>query len=550
MERNHTFLKRLTAALLSILLCAGSLGGLAQEETAQPEVTQKPLDIMIRVNPRENPDYAKIISEAESWVTMPSGDEIVYGAPQLRLGESDTDADYCEKIPIYEQYDSKTKLWNKNITPEILGDEYTLSVKDGVIRATTPDGEILYTGNDAGAAANAAIGHMSSEGGTLLVLEGEYPVHTTIWMKDNVRLYGENRPILSLYEPTHIIRGPENLDNTAICNFILDGRTSTAEQAGAICYEAYSTNNYFADIHARDFTSSVIVIFGTGVKNNIITRCKVTDNIWGNAISFGFGDHGLMQDCYVSRTGWGGLACSRQGGTKILDNVVVESGYYLENTAYFCHGIAIDSFGAVRSSDIWIQGNMVKDAGCAGIEVCDYQDNATVIANVVDGTGRAMPKDCYGLYFGGGLSESVKCYYAYNTVSNTHGAGISVNAPPDTPYTRQVILCNNDISNSGQDGIQIMKAHDVVIENNRIYNSGAVIKDSSGIDVKGPSDGDYNFIIRGNICTDTRKKKRQEFGLFLLNAFNVLVEDNQLGGNREDDYFELNCEFVTFRNNH
>lgn len=465
-----------------------------------------------------------------------------YGAPALKLGESGTEEGYSERITVFEdKLDSKTKLWNKVNNPVVAGNEYTVALIEGVTVAKDPDGNILYEGNDVGAAVNKAIKALDGRKGTVLIEDGEYEVMTTIRMANHITLWGINRPLLKNVGASPVILLPPYTCYTTISNLIIDGKSAILSGTGIEARD-FTCYNTFTDVYVCNVEGDGISFRGSSSQNNVLQRCKVTDTQVAGIGFYASAGGSLVQDCYVLRTRFHTIIVSTGGGNmRIIDNTVVESGYYTDpELTQFCHGIALDGYGKVHGHNNLVKGNMIKDTGMAGIEVADYQDDVVVTGNVIDGTGTFSTLDCYGIYFGGGLTESVNAIITNNTVMNTRGPGIRVNAPLDHPFTENVLIANNDISNAGQDGILIQKANHVVINHNRILNSGAVIKNSNGIAIKGLEDLASDIIITDNIATDTRKKQRQEFGLFVLNGNNVMVSGNDFSGNGEDDWFELN----------
>ena len=467
---------------------------------------------------------------------------VSYGAPPLKLGESGTEEGFCDRITVYEdKLDSKTKVWNKVNNPVVAGNEYVVILEEGKTIAKDPEGTILYEGDDVGAAVNSAIAVLEGNGGTVLIGAGDYEVKSTIRMENNVTLWGIDRPKLQNVAASPVILLPAYTCYTTISNLIIDGGSGAVTAAG-IEAKNYTCYNTYTDVYVFNLEGDGISFRGAESKHNVLLRCKVTDAKTAGIAFYETAGNSLVQDCYVLRTRFHAIIVSTGGSNmRIIDNTVVESGFYTDpEVIQFCHGIALDGYGKVHGHNNLVKGNMVKDAGMAGIEVCDYQNDAVVTGNVIDGTGTFRQLDCYGIYFGGGLTESVNCIITNNTITNTHGPGIRVSAPLDHPFCENVLIANNDISNAGQDGVLIQRANHVVINHNRIQNSGVVISGSNGISIKGMEDMASDIIITDNIATDTRKKQRQDFGLFVLNGNNVLVTGNDFSGNGEMDWFELN----------
>lgn len=530
MRKNHRIFARLLAAMLCVCLLGGCMTALADEDKGD-------LGAMVTIDPRESTDIRQLVKNAQSYAALPEGDAV--GAPQLRLGDSGTEEGYCEKIPVYEDLlDSKEKLWNKVVNPTVVGDEYVISTDGKTVTAADPAGNILATGEDLGPVVNKAIEAMDEQGGILLIQDGEYLLVSPIELKSNVHIYGIDRPVINCGGEKYAIYATQGVEHAAVCNLILKG----FGEGSGIYFENFTRYNYLADLYMPGFNYAPIFFTGLSSMYNVITRCKLVDVKNQSGITFFDGaGWALVQDNYVLRTREHGIIFSTGGtGSKILDNVVVDAGAYLSGDS-FAHGIALDGSGKIHGLDNLVQGNMIKNAGMAGIEIADFQDYCTVVCNVVDGTGVYKNQDCYGIYFGGGLSESSECTIAFNTVRNTAGPGIRTTSPAKKPFTKFVNILNNDIAASGEDGILIQKADEVYVENNRITGSGVLSENGCAIAIRATEEGAHVIVIKNNICADSK-----EYGVLMQNSVHVDLEDNQFTNNAAGDYKKENSKYITF----
>jgi len=134
-------------------------------------------------------------------------------------------------------------------------------------------------------------------------------------------------------------------------------------------------------------------------------------------------------------------------------------------------------------------------------------------------------------------------HISFNGWSNDWGHNIKVVVwDEDTPSTgpHHIVIRDNELDHARMQGIMTWNAHHVLIENNHCHHNGA-----TGIMVE---NGCSSIIVEGNICEDNGCVSEFETGIWIDDARNVVIQDNQISDN-PIGFSATGCEQIIVRRN-
>ena len=268
------------------------------------------------------------------------------------------------------------------------------------------------------------------------------------------------------------------------------------------------------------------------ISNNIVADC---DGNSGIGLMFKAGGTTIANN-EVYRTKTHGIIVS--GGASncnITDNHIEDTGYYRPANAgvgeFFCHGIAIDA-GLLenRGSNHLIQGNTIINAGRAGIEVADWQDDTEINDNYIHTTGlytNEEAQDQYGIYFGGSLGNGINGTITNNVIYDAKKDGIKVGSNnTNIAISEQILVEGNSIYNAAEEGIKIMYADHVTVQNNSVENATF-----NGLKLNGGTAGNTPAPASNIVISSNDISSSLQYGISLSNGNVVSVTNNNLCSN-------------------
>jgi|GEM_PF-2054448 len=149
-----------------------------------------------------------------------------------------------------------------------------------------------------------------------------------------------------------------------------------------------------------------------------------------------------------------------------------------------------------KAKDIQIT-NCVLDGNQYGIMLIDYVQNVLIENNIIRNSKQYHPTDSDG--------DNMRII-AFNQ-----------------RYNSDIIIRNNEVSDSLRQGILFTGTDNGLIEDNHTFNNGA-----TGIQIEGADDGRMlkNVVIRNNISEHNAQRYGAETGIWVDDATNVVVENN------------------------
>jgi parallel beta-helix repeat protein len=206
----------------------------------------------------------------------------------------------------------------------------------------------------------------------------------------------------------------------------------------------------------------------------------------------------------ISNTGGDGIEVSDSSSAWIEDNVIKGSGYYTRKGA---DGIHVNNVGGngrlhVRTKgpapySVVIRKNDIDKSGDDGIQVLSSGDTL-VERNTIDNSGSRFNK--------GQSADGINIETAlHNQQEQSLGRG-----GPRMQSVR-IDVIKNTVSNSGDDGIQIVGATDVLVKRNTVSNSG-----DDGINVLGFAQSSFPPTM-GNVKMVMKRPPVSEFKARIVN---------------------------------
>ena len=420
--------------------------------------------------------------------------------------------------------------------------DYLIDEDNGTYRATSGvNGQVYSSDTNAAKVINAAINALGSEGGSIALTSGIYPVKSLITLHSDVAIYGRSGAILKLQYNGDMLAG-KGVSGVVLKGFELDGNGAQYTGRGILLSEG-SQHNLISGLYVHDCKEDGINFDGATTGYNRVVGNRIENCEGGAGIAlYSSATETIISENYIYRTRHHGIILSRGGSNcQIVKNKIIEAGYYRQQ-GDFSHGIAVDAYGEEPTGkNNMIIGNIIIDSYEAGIEVADIQDFCVISNNIVENP------NSYGIYFGGGLAASSNATIVGNIVKGAADSGIRVGSPyGDAKITVNVTIGNNFVSDSTQHGIHLHTVGHVNISDNICLNNN-----NNGIYVSGESEQLLTSWINivGNQSYDNRIPKIQQYGLYLRNASYVTVMGNLLSGNKTGNIYRSNVTHYLEDNN-
>lgn len=381
-----------------------------------------------------------------------------------------------------------------------------------------------------------------------------------------------------------VIRGDYNIisynkihDNT-LCGILIEGRIQSEGT------NPDGRSNYTDVLNNECWNNKVGILIQGNSSNNIIRNCQVNhcveDGIkLGGIIASDLISQNTIDNCHIENVGGSGIGIYKRNSAQvknnnITNNVIITTGnhgivatgtdytYIFKNNVNnaganyisgFSHGIAVDgNEDKDASTGCIVDNNTVINSHEAGIEIADGIYNCDVTNNNVDIT--LGPRGSYGIYYGGGFAPSFNGKISNNTVKNTNGNGIEINAPNflNTNTSKNITVENNTTESNKLHGILLNNCEQITCKNNTSKNNDKGNTDNDGIRIGSCRDVSVN----NNTSYDDQTVKTQNYAIAVYSGTdvitNIMIENNNVG----------NCQFgrislgtvgigstVTIRNN-
>jgi len=183
--------------------------------------------------------------------------------------------------------------------------------------------------------------------------------------------------------------------------------------------------------------------------------------------------------------------------------------------------------------------NTITNVGDDGVEV-EFGNSATIDMNTITNAGTAAGTDSE--YFDGRGSDGITVYQVDNGLRGTIG---SSDPEAENVYNDSVVITNNVITNTADDGIQVVDSGDTLIQFNEVTDAGAIEGDSfaDGLGADGISvihTGDNNYAT-ARILTDMYLEEGDEteyVGPF--DYTNLRILDNTVANSADDGIEVIN----------
>ena len=332
------------------------------------------------------------------------------------------------------------------------------------------------TGAFTGAAIQAKIDALPTQGGVVQLIQGTYVIDSPILLREGVRLRGigkesillaKSGSFLPLVAPSDLQKGVSNVEISAL---VLDGNSNL---------QTFTKN----DCGKRIAATSLAQVDNVGLYLKKSQSIAVTNVIFKNFLNEACMTLDASNLCFVACVF--SNCCQATSPT----NNFAQAALYLRNTTdsrclsnklYRCHegGICI----GFRSHRNTVIGNLSEDSPSGeGICIGCGNDNL-ILANTVrrsshggkgSGAGIAVWA-CVGPKADNPAARNV---IASNTVEHTGGTGIALFRGDETRVQCNRIEYANENRNKNLGGISVHEADGVVIEGNQIRNTalGAAI---------------------------------------------------------------------------
>lgn len=256
---------------------------------------------------------------------------------------------------------------------------------------------------------NQAIAALPSEGGTVLLMEGQYTISATITLASNVKLQGMGAStVIFVANSTQInaITG-DTLSNVSIESLLIDGNKANQTSAGT----ELNQNGIFFNVITNG------KIFNVWSKNNEASGALLAGSNTGCTISNNNFVENQRNGVYLN--------FSNNNYNTITGNICNDNVDY--------HGIAIS-----QSSYNTITGNT-----CKGNGECGIQNDGSAIGNVIQG----------------------------NTCISNDWTGIAIEAEVGGAFPTYTTVTANNCQLNSHEGIRITGSSYCVVSSNIVYNN-------------------------------------------------------------------------------
>jgi parallel beta-helix repeat protein len=338
------------------------------------------------------------------------------------------------------------------VKPQTMASEgwYIISMHNSTVYALNgKTGRTDYSGTDAASVINRAITAVASTGGEVEIREGTYILTSSVVIDgDNIVLRGVGDATVLTVAPNAKINALEATGRThiVVANLLIDGNKAHNNES----YNGFlQCGIYFED-----------VAFGT------VTGVRIHDNFYHGVMIVGESSVIVVSGNTIVGNGDSGIEVhwkesKRNRNIEIRDNVVAGNPY----------GIYVSSADNIR-----VEGNIVRDAGTAGIVVTDgaYTPNTpsrgvNIVGNVVDGySTNGVRSDAAGIVLWGAHNTTV----TNNEVLN--GANYGIITSVETGHKllpRFNTITGNLVRNNSRHGIIIMVGTDQTIDGNALIDN-------------------------------------------------------------------------------
>lgn len=385
-----------------------------------------------------------------------------------------------------------------------------------------------------------AIDSLGATGGTVTLGTGTFNLSSSVFVTQNVILQGQGDSTIlqaaaSLADQFIRVNG----SNSTVSNLqIYDQRTAgTGFQTNGIYIWSGNSNRIenvtISGVHIKMVTA------GTGASDGInsnyaktlIYQNNTVEDISGSGLVFNKTDDSTASGNLVVATRTHGII-STGGGNRntISGNTVRQSGIW-QDGKNFCRAITIDGDeNRAPSSGHKILNNTVEDSYQGAIELADGISNSVIDGNIINRAGiGTSPTDGFGIWVGGGFAANNQITISNNKISGARDAGIDVHAFSPNPISTDIKILNNEVFNSGLNGIYLGNIKTFSVEKNTCYNNDRTQTDNDGIRLDNSSYG----TITNNHCYDTQTPKTQNNGLVFMNQVShISVYGNDFTGNQ------------------
>jgi len=305
--------------------------------------------------------------------------------------------------------------------------------------------DFLCNGTNDQNAINSAISLLPESGGEILILEGEYSIGGTIFLKNNVKLIGIGKPLFKRgFDSDRMING-DNYSNVLIKGIAFDGRssiyTSKLNSMAISLREDYgyeTENNKVIDcFFENNFRATSIVGSHSVFEGNIVKTapdiplytmysptviigdyCIIKDNIFKRGENYEIDDEVLScgEGCIVSSNRiLGNLSISVDNNTTVSNNIFVgyggsytytNSALEVNNRCSITGNIIYDyavGINLSNNSDNTISGNTIVNCK-TGIFAGASASRNNITSNTIKRD--SYPSEHYSIYFDGTTGEN------------------------------------------------------------------------------------------------------------------------------------------------
>lgn len=375
--------------------------------------------------------------------------------------------------------------------------------------------------------------------GKITLNTGTYTTENTINLISDITIQGvDTTAVIKKILPGHVIVG-NGVENVMLKKLKILSSISFESQGNGIFLEDASSFNTIDSCVVRNVSGHGIFIVNPTSNYNVVSNNKVSDCNGNTGIAFqNKASHATITGNEVKRTKTHGILIGSGSNTVILNNHVEDSGFYRPANAvkgeFFCHGIAIGGNALLatgtRAGNHLIQNNTVINSGRAGIEVADFNDNAIIDNNYIHTTGlytNEEAQDQYGIYFGGSLGNGINGTITNNVIYDAKKDGIKVGSNNTSiAISEQILVEGNSIYNAAEEGIKIMYADHVTVQNNSVKNTTF-----NGLKLNGGTAGNTPAPASNIVISSNDISSSLQYGISLSNGNVVSVTNNNLCSN-------------------